>query len=97
MLSLPALNIGTTLAIFSLFGKMPDLIYWFINEVKGIAMMSEMSFISLHDILSKPELDLGFIYIFYERPCFLNFIPMLIKYIIVVRLFSCAYTLSTLL
>ena len=23
--------------------------------------MSEMSFISLHDILSKPELDLGFI------------------------------------
>ena len=34
---------------------------------------------------------------FYGRPCFLNVIPMLIKYIIAVCLFSCAYTLFGLL
>ena len=39
---------------------MPDWSDWFINKVKGIAIMSEISFITLHDILSKPELDFCF-------------------------------------
>ena len=46
------------MAIFSLSGKMPVWSDWFINEVKGTAIMSEMSLMCLHDIVSKPELDL---------------------------------------
>ena len=40
---------------------MPDWSDWFINEVKGTAIMSEMSLMCPHDIVSKPELDLCFI------------------------------------